>query len=248
MGFWALLGVIFTSQVNDDGATSTVVMIHGAGGGGWEYDPWLPAFEEAGWRVVAPDLMPAEGGLEATTFDDYRDQIVELAREHEEGPLVLVGASMGAPLVLKAQEEVQADAVVLVNPAPTARFLEGEAPEYPPVIDWTSSPLQETINALPDGSLETAEWAHERWRDESGRVLRQLATEVDLQKPEAPALVVLGGADRLVPPGTMLEMAEAFDADVHMYRGTSHLGALMGYRADEIAQATVQWLTARLQR
>jgi pimeloyl-ACP methyl ester carboxylesterase len=37
------------------------VMIHGAGGGGWEWDAWRPVFEHGGWDVIAADLMPSKG-------------------------------------------------------------------------------------------------------------------------------------------------------------------------------------------
>src|SRR5262245_22654140 len=44
-------------------AARTVLMIPGAGGGGWEWGIWQRVFEAAGWRVFAPDLVPGEGGL-----------------------------------------------------------------------------------------------------------------------------------------------------------------------------------------
>ena len=51
------------------------VMVHGAGGGGCEYDLWRPIFEKAGYKVIAKDLVPALGGLAKTTFADYVDQV-----------------------------------------------------------------------------------------------------------------------------------------------------------------------------
>src|ERR1044072_9773573 len=52
-------------------AKPVAVMVHGAGGGGWEYKFWKPVFEAAGYRVVAPDLIPLKGGHVKTTVDDY---------------------------------------------------------------------------------------------------------------------------------------------------------------------------------
>lgn len=49
----------------------TIVMIHGAGGGGWEYALWQPIFRAAGYRVIANDLQPVPAGLAVTTFADY---------------------------------------------------------------------------------------------------------------------------------------------------------------------------------
>src|SRR5688572_9695876 len=87
------------------------VMIHGAGGGGWEYRFWKPVFETAGYRVVAPDLVPERGGYEKTTFDDYVRQVVKAGGTR---PDILIGASMGGVLVLKAAERLQPRAIVLV--------------------------------------------------------------------------------------------------------------------------------------
>src|SRR5262245_19744566 len=86
------------------------VMIHGAGGGGWEYRFWRPVFEKAGYRVIAPDLMPAKGGLAKTIFQDYVDQVVKAGGNH---PAVLVGASMGGVLVLKAAEKLEPGVLIL---------------------------------------------------------------------------------------------------------------------------------------
>src|SRR5688572_26435522 len=95
---------------------ATVIMIHGAGGGGWEYDLWKPVFEQAGYRVIARDLVPAKGGLEQTRFEDYVRQ-VQLWRPVS-GKVILIGASMGGILTLKSAELEDPDAIVLVNSAP----------------------------------------------------------------------------------------------------------------------------------
>ena len=36
----------------------TVLMVHGAGGGGWEFTLWRDGFEAAPRRVVAPPPTP----------------------------------------------------------------------------------------------------------------------------------------------------------------------------------------------
>ena len=53
------------------------LLVHGAGGGGWEYDLWREAFERRGWRVVARDLEPGASGLAATSADDYVGQLAQ---------------------------------------------------------------------------------------------------------------------------------------------------------------------------
>ena len=45
------------------------VCVHGAGGAGWEWTIWARVLAVRGWRVVAPDLLPAANGLAATALD-----------------------------------------------------------------------------------------------------------------------------------------------------------------------------------
>ena len=54
----------------------SIVCVHGAGGGGWEYELWRPVFEQAGYPLIAFDLQPAAAGLAATSADDYLRQII----------------------------------------------------------------------------------------------------------------------------------------------------------------------------
>lgn len=218
-------------------------MIHGAGGGGWEWKFWQEEFERAGWRVVAPNLMPNDKGIAATTIEDYIEQVVEAAREAGAQP-VLIGASMGGILVLKAAEQIPARAVVLVNSVPPAgiEWKHEQRGEVPDVIEWSKSPLQETADALWDSSQEVIEWAHERWRDESGAVLRALRAGQPVQKPSCPVLVIASDKDTDIPPEVSQRLAEFLSADFVLYREMSHVGPLLGTRANAVARHTLGWL------
>ena len=65
-------------------------MVHGGGGGGWEWTAWRGVFESAGLRVDAPDLQPAEAGLQYTGLQDYLAQ-VRAALEALPRPRAVVG-------------------------------------------------------------------------------------------------------------------------------------------------------------
>ena len=52
-------------------ALRAALLVHGAGGGGWEWNVWRGVFEAAGIAVAAPDLQPVAAGLATTGFDDY---------------------------------------------------------------------------------------------------------------------------------------------------------------------------------
>jgi pimeloyl-ACP methyl ester carboxylesterase len=222
------------------------VMVHGAGGGGWEYHLWQPVFEKAGWVVVSPDLMPNEGGLESTRFGDYQAQVIEWSRRRG-GRLVLIGASMGGILSLKAAETVAPDAVVLVNSTtPRGVVPPSRREPAPPVIRWANGPREETEVAMPDSDETTIEYAWKRWRDESGAVVNEIRTGIEARKPVCPVLVVLGQKDTDIPYTTGLELARWAGADVHLYAGMSHVGPLMGTRATEVTQGVLEWLRRRL--
>lgn len=225
---------------------NVAIMIHGAGGGGWEYDRWRPVFERAGWRVIACDLIPAPKGLAATRFNDYVKQVRSWVPQ-KRGRLAFVGASMGGILALKAAETLHPDAIVLVDSVPpTGVGPKRKQKPNPPIIRWANGPLKDTRDAMPDSDEATILWAHPRWRDESGAVMDAIFGGIAARKPTAPTLVVLGQRDTDVPMASGLAIAQWASADVHLYNATSHVGPLMGRRAAEIADATCRWLSARL--
>jgi pimeloyl-ACP methyl ester carboxylesterase len=224
-------------------AKPVAVMIHGAGGGGWEYKFWKPVFEKAGYRVVAPDLLPVKGGYEKTTFQDYVDQIVKASGPH---PAALIGASMGGVLAVKAAEKLHPKALVLVcSTSPAIGSIEGKA-HYPPVIRWKGGPYKDTVASMPDSSEETRRFAHPRWRDESGAVLNTIAAGVKAAKPSCPVLSVIPEADDSIPPTQQQELASWCDADTLRFTKMSHVGPLLSTRGAEVAGLVVDWLRSRI--
>lgn len=220
---------------------ATVVMIHGAGGGGWEYDLWKPVFEKAGYRVVARDLLPAVGGLGATRFEDYLRQ-VQMWRPVS-GKVILVGASMGGLLAMKSAELESPAAMVLVNsttPAGVGQMRKGAL--APPVIRWANGPLRDTEISMPDSDRKTILWAWKKWRDESGAVVNEIRGGIPVRKPSCRTLVVIGEKDTDILPSTSRKLAKWAGAEVLSYPGMSHVGPLMGTRARKVAGDIVAWL------
>ncbi len=220
---------------------TTVVMIHGAGGGGWEYDQWRPVFEKSGYRVVARDLVPAKGGLAGTQFRDYVDQVISWSPK--KGKVILVGASMGGVIALKAAEKIKPHAIVLVNSVPPYGVFQMPFREpVPDVMRWANGPLKDTVDSMPDSDRKTILWAWRRWRDESGAVMNQMFTGVIVDKPRCPSLIVLGEKDTDVPHEAGLALAAWCGGEVKSYKGVSHVGPLMSRRAKEVARDIVGWL------
>jgi pimeloyl-ACP methyl ester carboxylesterase len=241
----ATLALAFAAQSYSGG---TALMIHGAGGGGWEYDLWKPVFEQRGWRVVAIDLVPSEKGLAETTIDDYVKQ-VENWPGADKKPLVIVGASMGGPIALRAAVKLNPQAMILINPAPPKGFPRRESTEpIPDVVKWANGPVEDTRTAMPDSDERTILWAWKKWRDESGKVMTALRDGVDVQRPTCPLLVIVSQKDTDVSPDTSMRVARTYTGDVLWYEGMSHVGPLMSTRANEVATAAEDWANRRTSR
>jgi pimeloyl-ACP methyl ester carboxylesterase len=83
------------------------VLVHGAFGGAWCWEPVIGPLEAAGHTVDALDL-PGSGNDETpvadVTLDAYADRVcATLAERHE--PAVLVGYSMGGVVITQAAQE-----------------------------------------------------------------------------------------------------------------------------------------------
>ena len=217
-------------------------MLHGAGGGAWEWNLWRPVLEAAGLCTMAPDLQVAADGLEATRLADYIEQ-ADAALRALPGPRVVVGASLGG-LVAAAIAGDQADALVLVNPlppAPWAADLPGQ--DWPDRVPWgRDARLDSTRRAIPEADPATALFAFRRWRDESGRVLREAHAGLVVSQPACAVLCVVSGADCDVPASVTTALARAWGADRLDLPGTSHVGPLLGRAATDCAARVVTWL------
>jgi len=220
------------------------VLVHGAGGGDWEWNVWRRVFAAHGVEVHAVDLRPAEAGLELTGFDDYATQ-VRVALEAMPRPRALVGASLGGLLAMACADE--ADALVLVNPLPPAPWAErlplGERPD---LVPWRrDARLASTRRALPDSDDATALYAFRRWRDESGLVLRQAHAGLLLDAAVCPTLCIASAEDEDVPPELTAELAHAWGADLLRVASPGHVGPLLGRDAAAVASQAAAWLSAR---
>lgn len=221
--------------------TARAVLVHGAGGGGWEWNVWRRVFAAHGIQAVAPDLQPAAGGLEATTFADYAAQ-VRGALVASPQPRVAVGASLGGLLALACADAV--DALVLVNPIPPARWAGGlPGREWPDRVRWQADArLHSTRHALPDADDATALYAMRRWRDESGAVLREAHAGIDLPHPACRLLCVASARDDDVPPRLTIDLAQAWGASLLRSGSPSHVGPLLGREAADVAAQVALWL------
>lgn len=225
-------------QQQDTGAAA--LMLHGAGGGGWEWGIWSGIWSQAGYRVIAPDLLPAPGGLEMTTLDDYVTQVSARIRSLDRP--VVIGASLGAVLALAAAKNTETDRLILVNPAIPGAVGQAAPAARNPIKRWANRPAIGTLQDLPDGDYYAACYATARWRDESAAVLAALQ-DVELMPPTVPTLVLWGRAHTTANVPQARAFADRLGADFLAIEGATHLGLLLGRhaaRAASIALATTR--------
>jgi pimeloyl-ACP methyl ester carboxylesterase len=220
-----------------------VLMLHGAGGGAWEWNVWRRVFAAAGHATRRPEFQPAAAGLGATRFEDYLDQAEQAVSATRTAP-VLIGASLGALVALALAARFDCVALILVNPlppAPESAQLPARA-AYPEVIPWArDASLASTRAALPDADAATWAYAFPRWRNESGAVLNAARAGIALPAPRCPVRVIASRADEDVPFGVSAALAQRLGASLHTEPG-SHVGPLLGRRAARVAEAAVHWL------
>ncbi len=235
------------SDVPQPNHRPSVAMIHGAGGGVWEYRFWRRAFEDAGWLVFGADLQPGPLGLVRTSLADYRRQVLGWPPSGEP-PDAVIGASMGGWLALHAAAAWRAKALVLINPVPPHGVEAAWTPPepIPEVVAWSQSTLDETARALPDAEPEVVRWASRKWRDESGLVLRELAAGVEAPRPRCPTLVIVSELDADVPPQTALAVARWCGAEAITIPGASHVGPLLGRSASSCAALALDWIQRQI--
>lgn len=232
---------------NGGARAATVVCVHGAGGGGWEWGIWARVLAVRGLGVVAPDLVPPEAGVAAATFEDYRTQVADWCRGAG-GDVVLIGASLGGLLALAVAHEIKPAALVAINALPPAGVL--ARPLYAPrpaVVPWGSErSLATTRRAMPDGDDAARLYALRRWRDESGAVLNAAREGIAVETPRCPALVLASERDADVPVAAQRALAVRLAADFRLIPQASHVGPLLGRTAADVAMRTADWLHERL--
>lgn len=240
-----LAGFVVVPSTQSPAPTPPLVLIHGAGGGAWEYDFWTPVFKQAGYQTIAKDLQPVRNRYDLTQVSDYEQQVINWVPAGHQP--VLIGASLGGILALSTAKQLNPRAIVLVNPVPPAGIRPPKSVSFPPIIEWENGPLQDSIDAMPDSDRTTIEWAHKLWRNESGQVLNQVSNPgISVEKPNCPILVVISQNDTDILPETSRKLAQLYGAKTLELPHTSHVGPLLGRSAPEVAKKILSWIQTQL--
>lgn len=225
------------------------LLLHGAGGGAWEWQLWRCVLQSEGFNGRAFDLCASEAGLVHTGLDDYLQQ----ARSEYQQALAtqrsvaLIGSSLGGLLALMLARETPPSALVLINPLPPAP-LHAQLPErqWPDLVPWgRERSLTGTRRSLFDADDATCLVAFRCWRDESGLVMRRAAAGVEVPAPACPTLLWASEQDTDVPLELSRCLAQQTGAELRVVPAASHVGPLLGRGAADCARQTVAWLNAQ---
>jgi 3-oxoadipate enol-lactonase len=227
---------------------STLLFLHGVGGGHAAWDAQLPYFAARGYRAVAWDA-PGYGASSAA--DPYDLERVAAAADTLIGHLgtatvVLIGHSMGGFIALETYarypDRVKALALCFTSPAfggsggdfqrkfVEARLAPLDAGKSMAQMARALTPTLRSARSLP-GALEHAERIMSRVPEQTYRKAVRLLTTFDrrtlLPQIGVPTLVLAGSDDRIAPPSVMERMASKIpDAEYHLLEGCGHLGPI----------------------
>lgn len=208
-----------------------VLLIHGMWSTPATFDRLRLVLEAAGHRTHAPALPwhdrpaslpppPALGEASITAYVDYLvPEAAALGGQEGVGPVIL-GHSMGGLLAQMLAMRVPHAGLVLLSPAAAANSQSPSLDQaralrhvvlkwgwwHNPTLFDEAGARWGCFNGVPE-DVTSAEIAALVW--DSGRVLAEMAlpalygnvTRVDHARLTQPALVVVGSADRLTPPG-----------------------------------------------
>ncbi len=195
-----------------EGAGPTLVFLPGymsdmEGGKALAVDSWCADNARACLRLDYSGCGASGGAFKDGTLTRWRDDVLDvIAAAAPEGPLVLIGSSMGGWLMLLVALAIPARISALVGIAP--------APDF---TDWGFSDAQKAGFARGEDLVEPSAYSDEPyvttaafWR--SGEASRLLETPIPLT---CPVRLLHGQADPDVPWSISLRLADALgSADV----------------------------------
>jgi pimeloyl-ACP methyl ester carboxylesterase len=217
-------------------------LLHGAGGGGWEWLKWLRVLLAEGLDARAIDFSSA--AVHSQSFDELASRLGS-HMVSSESP-VLVGASFGGTLAVSLAQPMRARALILVNPLPPAPWAPGAetAKRARGRRDWGLTARAEgTLRSIPELHAVEASLAFRGWRDFDARLLVQARHGLVMPAPACPVLVMISRQDQDLPAKASRSMAVAWGAEIVECEG-SHVGPLLGPQAPRLAWLALERIQA----
>ncbi|MGH8720680.1 MAG: alpha/beta fold hydrolase [Burkholderiales bacterium] len=224
---------------------STLLFLHGVGGGTAAWDRQLPYFAARGYRALAWE-QPGYGGTEPVEPYDLEHVAAALRRSIGSEPAILVGHSMGGFVAQEAYARFPECIRALVLCFTSAAFGGSGSDFARQFIAARVAPLDEgrsmaeiAARLMPamrgrrsdPGGLALAERTMAAVPPETYRKAVRLLTTFDrraqLEDIRVPTLLVAGGDDRVAPCAVMERMAQKIPgAEFVLLEGCGHLGPM----------------------
>jgi pimeloyl-ACP methyl ester carboxylesterase len=220
------------------------------------------ASDAALWRHQVPALTDAGHTVHVTDAHARADTLSAMARlvlDEHEGPLVLVGTSMGGILALEvfrqAPQRVAALALLGSSARPdtpemitlrSAAVLEFEQGRMDEVlranVPFAFHPRRQADAALVGDYFEMVRRAGAAQLIQQNRaIMARPDSRPLLRRVRCPVLLVCGDADALTPPESSQEIAAAVpQSELHLLPQCGHL--LTWERPDEVNAVLLNWL------
>lgn len=211
------------------GGDTTVLMLHGIGGGRQAFARQMRPLADAGYHAVAWD-MPGYGHssiVDPYTFEALADECIELIDVLDPDRLVLVGHSMGGMVAQEVAARVPDRIAALVLAGTTAAFGKPDGAWQHAFVEERTATLdaggsmRTLANGLVDGMMAPTATADARAEaietmahvpPPSYRLALQALMGFDRREALAaltmPVLLIAGSDDRNAPPAVMQGMAE----------------------------------------
>lgn len=221
-----------------------LLFVHGgyATAGCWDAY-FLPYFSRRGFDCRALDLAGhgASDGrerLDSFGLDDYVEDVTQVAQGIE-GPLILIGHSMGSAVVERVLEQQPAQAAILMAPVPPGGILGATMNIAFSQPSFFGEQTRATRGEYSEKTLQTIRdvyYSRETknedlirfgrlFQSESRRAildLTLLAMRIGGRRPKLPVLVVGGAADAVFQPGLLSFTASRWQADQLIIPGAGH--------------------------
>jgi pimeloyl-ACP methyl ester carboxylesterase len=224
---------------------STLLFLHGVGGGHAAWDRQLPYFTARGYRALAWD-QPGYGGAEPVAPYDLEQVAAALKRRMGGEPAILVGHSMGGFVAQEAYTRFPESVRALVLCFTSAAFGGSGSDFARQFIAARIAPLDEgrtmaeiAARLMPamrgsrsdPAGLALAERVMAAVPPETYRKAVRLLTTFDRREQLAhirvPTLLMAGSDDRVAPAAAMERMAQKIPgAEFVLLDGCGHLGPM----------------------
>jgi non-heme chloroperoxidase len=251
-----------------------ILFVHGAWTEPSCWDNYIPAFEAAGYRCLAPtlrhhDCRPDDDPhLELCTVSirDYVDDLEAIVNDLDAVPIV-IGHSMGGLLAQLLLARIPARAGVLLSPAwPWGVWglpltsLRTFAPQFATWRFWRK-PCRPSAEQVAYGianrmAPEDQRKLHQDMVFDSGRALAEMglwpldrarATEVDPSRITCPLLIIAGRNDRITPASMAHKIARFYGDVAEFHELPGHAHYLLGEPGwERVVEDVIHWLATRI--